>query len=143
MSGALAMVRDKVARILAANFVVGLDSDADFTLRHGSCRVFVSVWQHDDDTPIVISIHAPLLADVEPSPELFKHVALHADDNVWGHLHANETDGKITLGFSHMLLGDYLDEQELVLAVGAVLGTADELDDELQKLFGGRRFHEE
>ena len=36
-------------------------------------------------------------------------------------------------------LGDYLDEEELHNAVGAVVTTADRLDDELQSRFGGKR----
>lgn len=45
--------------------------------------------------------------------------------------------------FTHSLLGDYLDEDELVRAVTGMLVVADEIDDELEKQFGGRRFHDE
>jgi hypothetical protein len=47
------------------------------------------------------------------------------------------------IGYSHSLLGDYLDEEELGRAVGGMLFVADNLDDELEKQFGGSRFHEE
>jgi hypothetical protein len=40
---------------------------------------------------------------------------------------------------SHTLLGDYLDEKELVAGLWSVLGAADSWDDELQPRFGGRR----
>ncbi len=44
-----------------------------------------------------------------------------------------------TSPWTHTLLGDYLDEEELHNAVGAVVTTADRLDDELQSRFGGKR----
>jgi hypothetical protein len=42
--------------------------------------------------------------------------------------------------FRYALLADYLDEDELSTAMWSVIGTADELDDELQKQFGGKRW---
>ena len=52
-----------------------------------------------------------------------------------------EGDEGITVTFSHNLLGDYLDAEELMYAVGGVASSADELDDELVAKFGGRTFH--
>ena len=48
---------------------------------------------------------------------------------------ASETD----LEFEYNLLGDNLDEPELTTTVVMLLGTANRLDDELQKKFGGKR----
>jgi len=41
----------------------------------------------------------------------------------------------------HSLLGDRLDADELVNAVEAVGAMANQLDDELQPRFGGRKFN--
>ena len=42
--------------------------------------------------------------------------------------------------FSHTLLGDYLDPEELRSAIGAVATTGNDLDDEVQDRFGGERW---
>jgi hypothetical protein len=43
------------------------------------------------------------------------------------------------VAFEHNILGDNLDEPELVATVTALISTANNLDDELQKKFGGKR----
>ena len=91
-----------------------------------------------------ISFLIGVLWDVPISNELFRHVALHADDCRIGHLSAFENDrGSVNLFITHTLLGDYLDEDELVSTVYMTLTTANDLDDELQKQFGGRRTYED
>jgi hypothetical protein len=47
------------------------------------------------------------------------------------------------LRYKYVLLADFLDEDELSTALWAVIYTADELDDELQKQFGGKRYIDE
>jgi len=42
--------------------------------------------------------------------------------------------------FKHTLLGDYLDPDEIEAAVILVAFSADDIDDEIAKLFGGTRF---
>jgi hypothetical protein len=142
--GDVAAVRSKVQQFLTNNFGnVTIDKDGDFSLRHGSARIFVRTRTGEKSDFTWISLDVPLLLGVKETPQVFEHVALHADDLVFGHLNAVRTDDGLMILLSHALLGDYLDEEELVRAAGAMLGTAEDLDDELQTQFGGQRFHED
>jgi hypothetical protein len=143
MAGDVAMVRGKVQHFLTENFSdVNIDKNGDFSLRHGSARIFVRTLTREQADFTWISLDMPLLLDVKETPQVFEHVALHADDFMFGHLNAVRTDDGLRIFLSHALLGDYLDEQELVRAVGAMLSTGEDLDDKLQIQFGGKRFHE-
>jgi hypothetical protein len=143
MNPALPIVKEKVQKILTTKFShVELTQDG-FSLRHESARAFVRVWAHDDDSPIIIGVDCPVLFNVKPTPELFRYIALHGNDYIFGHLSADETDDGIMIMFTHSLLGDYLDEDELGRAVAGVLGTGNDIDDELKAKFGGNLFHED
>ncbi|PFG18544.1 YbjN domain-containing protein [Serinibacter salmoneus] len=142
--GDRAAVQAKVQEFLAASFRgVTLERNG-YSIGHGSARCFVKVRESTEDGPIIINITAPLLFDVPATPALYEYIALHADDYVFGHLSAlrAEDADKVHIYFTHQLLGDYLDHDELDYAVGAVMTTADDLDDTLQVQFGGARFHE-
>ena len=135
--------RDRVRYILTDLLgTVEVDRDGEFSFRHDSARIFVGVRPFDEGT--VVEVRAYTNIGVPPSPELFEYVALNANAYVFGHLGAFEDgEGEIVVIFSHRLLGDYLDPEELKVAVAAVASTADEVDDEIQERFGGRLFHQE
>lgn len=144
MAGDVAATRGKVQQYLTHNFTnVNVDKDSDYSLRHGSARIFVRTRTNDNANFTWVSLDIPVLLGVKETPEVFEFVALHADEYVFGHLNAVRTDDGLMICLSHSLLGEYLDEEELVRAVGAMLGTAEQLDDELQTQFGGKRFHED
>lgn len=144
MPGDVATARGKVQQYLTQNFnSVTVDKDGDFSLRNGSSRIFVRTWTRDEVDWTVVNLEVPLLFDVKETPAVFEHVALHADDYIFGHLNAVRTDDGLRICLSHGLLGDYLDEEELVRAVSSMLGIADDIDDELREQFGGHRFHED
>jgi len=137
------ILKDKVGRYVGD--LIGpyeVDGAGDVHFRWGSSHVFVRCAGFGEDLSLVL-VSVPLLFGVPASPELFRHVALHADDWYFGHLSATEQDGgQVKLWLSHALLGDYLDVEELKAAVAAVCRTADGLDDELKAKFGGVRYHE-
>jgi hypothetical protein len=140
----LEATKKKVQQYLTNNFGdVNIDKDSDFSLRHGSARIFVRTHANEDADFTWIKLDVPLLLEVKETPQVFEHVALHSDDYMFGHLNAVRGDNGLMIFLSQSLLGDYLDEQELVRAVGAMLGTAESLDDELKTQFGGKRFHED
>ena len=58
---------------------------------------------------------------MKEAPSVFEYIALHADDYIFGHLNATRTDDGLRIGLSHCLLGDYLDEDELIRAVGVMV----------------------
>ena len=138
------VLREKVERYVAD--LIGpydVNQFDEINFRWGSAHVFVRCSPFGDDESVVF-ISIPLLFGLEPSQELFRHVGLHADDWHFGHLSLTETDdGDYKLWFTHSLLGDYLDVEELKTAVATMAKAADGLDDELKATFGGERYHED
>lgn len=138
------VVKDKVQRYLTDDFLnkVEIDNDGDFTARHGSARIFINVSDWGDDETLV-RILVPLLREVSPTNELFRHVAYHSHDFHFGRLGLVDRGDTCEILFTHTLLGDFIDPEELKSAVGGMLMTAEDLDNELQQKFGGQRFHED
>ena len=142
--GNVDQVKAKVQSYLAQDFSGVTLEDDGFSLRHGSARAFVRVYQRADDGPIIINITVPLLFGVRDGADLHQYVAFHADDYLFGHLSLyRQEDGRVDVFMTHHLLGDYLDQAELGHAIGGLLVTGNDLDDELQTTFGGNKFHED
>lgn len=141
----LLVLKDKVQRFLA-DMVGGLQLTAtgDFTFQFGSARVFINCASFGPAGDTLVRVTAPVLFECKPSPELYEHIATHSDDYLFGHLSAQtQQDGTVAVMFTHILLGDFLDPEELKRAVGGVVSTADQIDDELKTRFGGKRFHDD
>lgn len=135
-------VRQKVEHFLTKNGRVELDADGDFSIRYGSARVFVRVvdWGDGDS---VISLWSIAVRGAAPSPALNEYVAYETDNYVFGHLSlVKRSDGTVDINLSHRILGNYLDEGELMHSVIALAKTTDDLDDDLAARFGGRTFHQ-
>lgn len=113
--------------------------DGDFTFPFESTRVYIRPFRIDPRSTVV-NVYAITNVDVPPSEELFRFVALNADAALFGHLGALERDNVVDIVFSHRLLADYLDKQELKRAVVAVATSADEVDDIIKDNFGGQRY---
>lgn len=137
----VAETRRKVQHYLTKHGRVEIDEDGDFSFREGSTRVFIRVLDWGDNDTIV-SVWAIVAGNVPATPALFEHVATTTDDYWLGHLSVDVQDDATALViFSHRLLGNVLDEEELMHAAMAVATTADRLDDEIVGRFGGRTFH--
>jgi len=135
-------VREKVQHILTKHGRVEIDGDGDFSIRHQSARVFVRVVSWGDDETI-ISVWTLAVIGATPSPELHEFIAYGTDDYIFGHLGlSRQDDGTANILFSHRLLGDTLDEDELMNVVVAVATTTNSIDDDLAARFGGRTFHQ-
>lgn len=133
-------LRERVRYILTeALGSVEVDRDGDFSFPYESTRVFIGVRPFGSDGSVIV-IDAPLVFGATAGPELYEWVALHANDYVLGHLGCELRDDGALVLFSHRLLGDFMDPQELMQAVAAVAGTANRLDEEVMVLFGGERF---
>lgn len=141
------MTMMKVQRILTGPMGLRISLQGNsiaVTFTDVSTRVNVSVseWgkNKDGDPSSLVQISCPILWEVDPSPGLFEWIA--KSSYYFGHVTAHDDSsapGKLFLMMSHTLLGDYLDEEELSSAMYAMLGTADNLDDELKGKFGGKR----
>jgi hypothetical protein len=96
----------------------------------------------DGEPRSLVRLSAPILFGVPASPALYEWIAKEGGKYFFGHVLASEDSddpGKLFVMMTHTLLGDYLDEEELAAAMWGVLGSADDLDDELQQRFGGKR----
>jgi hypothetical protein len=107
-------------------------------------RMFVLDWGtgKDGEPRTLVRLSAPILWGVRPSPALFEWIAKEGGQYFFGHVSVTDDPsepGNLFVFMSHTLLGDYLDEDELAAAMWGVLGTADDLDDQLQQRFGGKR----
>ena len=96
-------------------------------------RSFVSVIQSDKH--VIVRSTAWVLRGVHSSLELYRLLLLRSGSAKFGAYFINE-DGDV--GFSHAIVGETLDEGELVASVTAVASTAAS-DDELGIRFGGIR----
>jgi hypothetical protein len=143
MSGDLVVVKDKVQTYLRE--LVGryeVDSDGDYTFRDGSARLFVSVDAIKDST--FVHVYAILAKDVPEMADVYEFVATKAGSYRYGSLFVRkQPDGLLRVIFDHSLLGDFLDPDELKIAVSLIAATADELDTEIVDRFGGETFHDE
>lgn len=138
-----AQVKDKVQRILAdALGSVSIDNEGDFLVRFDSAVVFVRVGTLKDDVSLVRS-WSIMLSEVPLTPEVYRWAATEGQVYFFGKARVYEDENGLgRIHFEHTLLGDFLDPEELKWAVIALGQTANELDDQLQARFGGKKFLE-
>lgn len=135
-------VKDKVQRILTNRLgSVQIDRDGDFFVRHESAVTFVEVeeWVRDH---VLVQLRTPLVCDVPVTPELTRWVAVEGQRFVFGTCYLNPNEDGTTgwVFMKHNLLGDDLDEDELMVALFGLTGSANDLDNMLQSRFGGELF---
>jgi hypothetical protein len=131
-------LRTKVREYLLDAFgVVDVDPEGDFSLPHGSSRVFVSL--HDwTGGRHVVRVFAVTNREVEVTPELTRFLATANNELLFGKFSLLD-DRRIVL-FEHALLADFLDPEELKVTVAAIAVGADDYDDRIQEIAGGKRF---
>lgn len=137
-------VRNKVLRMMAKAFKITTTDDETILLWHESAACSVKVREFDKDEDgqnTVVKVSAPILWNVKRTPALYEWVATEGQNFMFGRVACNITSeaSETDLEFEYNLLGDNLDEPELTTTVVMLLGTANRLDDELQKKFGGKR----
>lgn len=139
------MADASVVRSKVENFIREWNLNVQFTdkgyrFKYESTMVSIEIVPQEDR--VLVHLWAWILNDVQESPEVFQWVATSGGDYWMGAVQfvRGGTPAQGLLVFKYTLLGDFLDNEELANAVRAVANTADELDDELQKKFGGERF---
>lgn len=137
-------VKERVRTYLTQQWEISIADNGVFSIPFGSTQVTVQVAAHPDAQATVVIVSASMLFYVPLVPELYRHVAIHADDWWFGHLFLVESaDGTTgTVVARHLMLGDYLDKAELTYAVIGVGSSADRVDDELRTQFGGKRYED-
>ncbi len=134
----VAVVRERTARYLLTHDFVddpvwGLHGAA------GSTRIFVSVMHHLERSTAII-VAAPVLIDVDLTDQLALDACAIAAEGPVGRF--SYTPERRELWFEHAILGDDLQESELLHAVSTVAETADAVDERLAATHGGRRYVE-
>ena len=140
----------KVQRILTGplGLKISLSGDiitATFTDSSTTINISILDWgkTKDGEPRTLVRVFAPVLRGVPPSPRLYEYICREAPTRWFGNISVHDdqdTPGSLYISFGHTLLGDFLDEEELSAALWNVLAAADELDDLMQKRFGGKRW---
>ncbi|UCE37956.1 MAG: YbjN domain-containing protein [Thermoplasmata archaeon] len=110
--------------------------EGDFWLRQGSTLVVISPNQWEERT--LVRLASPVAINVtDVSPELTKYLVEMNHQLLFGKF-ALDTEGK-TIWYEHVLLGDFLNEEELFVGLAAVALTADDFDEKVSEMAGGKR----
>jgi hypothetical protein len=144
------MTMMKVQRLLTGPMNLRIDLQGDtigvrFTDSSTQIHIRVLDWgkTKDGEPRSLVRISAPLLRGVTPTPALYEYLAREVPRFFFGSIAVwddEDEKGKLALTLGHTLLGDYLDEEELKAAMFGILGSADDLDDQLKQKFGGKRW---
>jgi hypothetical protein len=133
-----------------------LDPDGDVTFEFQSTKVWIDVVKMsrpdgikikefvvEHELPMtLVRIRAVLVADVPRSPALFQYVATDARRNLGSINVVLDDEGTCDLFFMYSLAGDDITAGELKHAAFIVATVANQLDDEIQQKFGGKRWAE-
>jgi T3SS (YopN, CesT) and YbjN peptide-binding chaperone 1 len=131
-------LRAKVQRDLIDMFgAVDVDDEGDFSLPHGSTRVFVSVVEWSPQT-YVLRVFAITNSDVTISPELTLALVTANSEVLFGKFSLLR-EKRIVL-FEHALLAQFVAPEELKVAVAAVAVAANDYDEKIQQIAGGKLF---
>ena len=84
----------------------------------------------------LLRIIAPIIADVDPGPELFERLSGLNNTTIFGKFYHRDR----TVFIEHNLLGESVDTMEFRAALASVAHHADHLDDALQAEFGGHKW---
>ncbi len=134
------VTRSRVEEMLGGLFGgVSVDDDGDFVVVYGSGTIYVRVTR--DEHLVFITLFAFTNTDVPPSTELFRWVAMGAETARFGQVRLLESHGSENLRVvvAHELLGNFLDSDELTMALASVSSIAQQSAQVVEERFGGRR----
>lgn len=138
-------IKARVQRMLANEFgAVKISQFGHFIVEHESVVVYVEVDKGFGDEGTIVTIRCSLVCDVPITPELTRWVAIDGQEFLIGGimLEPNEDETTAWITFRHAMIGDDIDESELLGTLYAVMATSDDLDEELQVKFGGTLYLE-
>jgi hypothetical protein len=119
------------------------DSDGRFVVTHGSARVFIRpyLWEIPAQEIRFTCVHifSPVASDIDTT-------AAEAMASFLAEENRKQMFGKFSLDlpqatvwFEHVLLGDFLDREELIVVVALVTKVADQYDDHIAQATRGKR----
>ena len=133
-------VKSKVQSMLQKHGSVTIDSDGDFVFEWGSSAVFIRIidWGEGD---ILVNIFSVVVRDIPITGELCEDLLTTRAKTIgaWS-IERDPQNSKVgNLMFSTRILGNNLDEDELVKSIQLTGFVADEEDDQLVARYGGSR----
>lgn len=131
-------LRERVERYLRETPLgVSVDDAGDFMIEYGAAITWLRPmpWKPERTLLRVWSITN---VDMAVTAELTRFLVTTNAKLAFGGLHLDERRPSVIM--AHSLLGEYLNREELRVAVGSVAGTADRFAPEIRQRFGGRLF---
>ena len=138
-------VQQEVGEVLVSD--LGLDGvrispSGGLAVNVEGTEVFLDVFARgpEGEAGTVVSVYAPIAAEVAITPELLGWVAQQSGAWVFGHVVVApdaEAPEKCFLTMSHNLLGEFLNRVELSSVLIAVAASASELGRQVEDRFGG------
>lgn len=142
----VAVVQQEVGEVLVSD--LGLDGvrhspSGGLAVNVEGTEVFIDVFPRgpEGEAGTVVSVYAPIGAEIPITPELLGWVAQQSGAWVFGHVVvAPDADApeQCFLTMSHNLLGEFLNRVELSSVLVAVAASAAELGRQVETRFGGR-----
>src|SRR3954453_12978543 len=108
-------------------------------LLFGSAAVFID-FNDSQDGSVVITVHSPVLHDIDPSSAGAAHALNLLNDLNPSHFFVQFAFRDGSLIARYALFGESLQAGELVNALYEIAGAADRLDDELAEALGGKPY---
>ncbi len=116
------------------SFVV--DADGSFAIRQGTAAIFIHIVQWNAHT--FVQLASPIALDItNTSPELAFFLASQNNKLLFGKF-SLDIPAK-TVWFEQTLLGDFLQPEELTVALEIIAVTADGYDEQVALAAGGKR----
>lgn len=111
------------------------ESSPGFAVKSGSAlmHVHVKAWSDDD---AIISCLSLVVSGAEITPELMRHLLLQNSKYRFG---AFSVDSDDDILFDHSIIGSSCSKQELKFILLGMMGSVDDMDDEIVSRWGGQR----
>ncbi len=142
----VATVQQEVGEVLVSD--LGLDGvrhshSGGLAVNVDGTEVFLDIFARGEEgtAGTVVSVYAPIGAEVAITPDLLGWVAQQSGAWVFGHVVVQpdaDAPEQCYLTMSHNLLGEFLNRVELSSVLVAVAASAAELTRQVESRFGGR-----
>ena len=135
----LSSVTTKVENILKKEFN-GFITAANGWMQIPYETTNVSISCHDFSGSVVVRVTGIINRNCKFKKDVYEWIAKKNLDLIFGNIiHTNVSDGNLT-AIQCNILGNNLDSDELMTAISCAATTANDLDEEFQANFGGKRF---
>ena len=132
----LSETRDRI-RLIVTDRVgcITIDRDGDLTFPAGHARMFIAVKPFGRSH--VVDVTGITNWEVPTTPKLFKHIAVHANRWVIGHLgcQLDAETGTAAVTFSHRLVAEGLEPDALMDTIRVVARSSDAIAQEIAARF--------